>query len=254
MNFFKWIGKAIWFLLWGQSGQSQPASTESLDTPDPEMAIARDLVNRIMQLDTPSRDELLSTLEAEHPERYARVTAMLREIREAAQVQPSIPSLSEEPAPLTKRERQEAWQAVFQAAVDAAKNGRFDQASTVIDLQIGLPDGLKLTEKGLIDASEMPKHRVVVDRSEFPAYLAKLHGEAMQTDEGKFIQDRQDAAERYAKKLGLDLEDPASYDKAPAKLKPHVRYIKPELVNHHQHRKAYESVRQGPQKRPECDT
>lgn len=255
MKFFKWLGKLIWFVLWGQSGQSQPA-TESLDTPDPEMAIARDLVNRIMQLDLLSRDELLATLEAEHPERYEKVTRLLREIREAAQAyaQPSIPSLSEEPAPLTKRERQVAWQAMFQAAVDGAKHDRFATALTCLDPQVGLPDGLQLTAKGLIDASSMPNRPVIVDNSEFPNYLLKLHDEAMQTDEGKFIQDRQDAAERYAKKLGLDLEDPAVYDKAPPKLRPHVRYIKPQFVNHHQHRKEYESLRQSPQERPERNT
>jgi hypothetical protein len=251
MKFFKWIGKLIWFVLWGQSGQAAP---ESLDTPDPDRAIIRDLVNRLIQLDTLSRREILDTLERENPARYHAVQDMLREIREAAiAYQPSIPTLSEEPAPLTKRERQEAWQAMFQDAVDAAKKGHGSQALTCYDMTVGLPDGLKLTEKSLIDPSTMPNRPVVVDRSEFPAYLRRLHEEAMNTDEGKFVQDRQDAAERYAKKLGLDLEDPAVYDKAPAKLKPHVRYIKPEFVNHQHHRTAYESVRQGPQERSERD-
>jgi hypothetical protein len=120
-----------------------------------------------------------------------------------------------------KRARQLAWQKQIQDAMDgrASAGSALGGLTATALIETYLPEGVKLKPPGSLEGT-FPATPALIDssciehindggrrdRSDFPAYMIKLRDEALQTPRGRFVRAKQDAAEAYAKELGINLE------------------------------------------------
>lgn len=253
MKFFRWLGNLLWWVMWGRSGQTATPADPAAHTNAATLHdTAADVAGRLLALDNLSREEVLAEMQTRDPALRSLVLTKLQELREQYCCVAAPPPPDERTPEQKHRQAQLDWQARFQNMVDGKINGcePLTQDSPGLPFAVHLlSDGkaapLLLRENNTINAACLPSLPVLHDNSEFPAYLRKLHDEALETDEGELAADRQLAAERYAKKKGIDLEDPQALASVPAILRPHVRYIDPKKVRS-QH---YGPVRESTQKR-----